>query len=52
MENKKLNKAAAILAILVLIVVIMVYAKPFLVPIAFAAVLSMLLLPNGCKERV
>ena len=45
MENKKLYKAAAILAILVLTVVILVYAKPFLVPVAFAAILSMVLLP-------
>lgn len=45
MENKKLFKAAAVLAVLVLTVVILVYAKPFLVPIAFAAVLSMVLLP-------
>src|SRR5690606_2837397 len=45
MENKKLFKVAAVLAVLVLTVVILVYAKPFLVPIAFAAVLSMVLLP-------
>jgi len=45
MEKKILYKAAAVLAIVVLTVVILVYAKPFLVPIAFAAVLSMVLLP-------
>lgn len=45
MENKKLFKAVAVLAILVLTVVILVYAKPFLVPITFASVLSMVLLP-------
>lgn len=45
MENKKLFKAVAVLAILVLAVVILVYGKPFLVPITFAAVLSMVLLP-------
>lgn len=38
-------RVAAFLAILVLTVVIMVYAKPFLVPLTFAAILSMLLLP-------
>ena len=45
MENKKLFRAVAVLAFLVLTVVILVYGKPFLVPVAFAAVLSMLLLP-------
>jgi predicted PurR-regulated permease PerM len=45
MPYQKLFKAAAVLAILVLIVVILVYAKPFLVPLTFGAILSMLLLP-------
>ena len=45
MENKKLFKAVAVLAIIVLTVVILAFGKPFLVPIAFASVLSMLLLP-------
>jgi predicted PurR-regulated permease PerM len=45
MPYTKLVKATAILAILVLGVVILVYAKPFLVPLAFAGVLSMVLLP-------
>jgi predicted PurR-regulated permease PerM len=38
-------KAATVLAILVLAVVCLVYAKPFLVPLTFAALLAMLLLP-------
>ncbi|SFO58867.1 Predicted PurR-regulated permease PerM [Chitinophaga sp. YR627] len=37
--------AAAILMILALIVLILVYGKPFFVPIAFAGLLAMLLLP-------
>lgn len=45
MPYPKLLKAAAILAILIMGVVILVYAKPFLVPLAFAGILSMLLLP-------
>jgi predicted PurR-regulated permease PerM len=45
MAKDKLYRAVAILALLVLIVVILVYAKPFLVPLAFAALISMLLLP-------
>lgn len=45
MTYPKLLKAAAILAILVLIVVILVYAKPLLVPLTFGAIISMLLLP-------
>lgn len=45
MQQTQLAKAFRILSILVLIVVILVYARPFLVPLAFAGVLSMLLLP-------
>lgn len=45
MKNQKLYKTVAILSLLVLITVIIVYAKAFLVPITFAALLSMLLLP-------
>ncbi len=45
MRYPKLIKVAAVLAILVLAVVILVYAKPFLAPITFAALLAMLLLP-------
>jgi len=46
MQQQKLYRAVAILGLLVLIVVILIYAKPFLVPLTFAAVLSMLLLPS------
>src|SRR5215203_3102581 len=45
MQQQQLAKAVRILLILVLLVVILVYARPFLVPLAFAAILSMLLLP-------
>ncbi|RYG26333.1 MAG: AI-2E family transporter, partial [Chitinophagaceae bacterium] len=43
--NQKLYKAATILAIIVLSTIIIVYAKPFLVPITFGGVFAMLLLP-------
>lgn len=43
--NRSLFKIAATLLIPVLIVVIIKYGKPFLMPITFAALLSMLLLP-------
>lgn len=45
MTNKHLLKPALVLLVAVLIVVILVYAKPFLVPLTFAGLLSMLLLP-------
>lgn len=45
MYQTKLFKAAAILLILTLIVVILFFGKPLFVPIAFAGLLSMLLLP-------
>lgn len=45
MHYSKLLKAATVLTILVLAVVCLVYAKPFLVPLTFAALLAMLLLP-------
>jgi predicted PurR-regulated permease PerM len=45
MQQTRLAKAFRILSILVLIVVILVYARPFLVPLAFAGILAMLLLP-------
>jgi predicted PurR-regulated permease PerM len=47
MQNQKLYKAVSVLAILVLLVVILVFAKPFLVPIAFAGLLAMLLVPSA-----
>lgn len=46
MQHQQLNKAVAILSLLVLIVGILFLAKPFLVPLTFAALLSMLLLPT------
>ena len=45
MQHQKLYKAVAIFSLLVLIVIILVYAKPFLVPLTFGAILSMVLLP-------
>ncbi|HZG00463.1 MAG TPA: AI-2E family transporter [Chitinophagales bacterium] len=45
MTYPKLFKAAAILAVLIFSVIILVYAKPFLVPLTFGALLAMLLLP-------
>lgn len=45
MVNSKVTSAAATLAIIVFSVVILVYAKPFLVPVAIGGLLSMLLLP-------
>lgn len=45
MTNKQLLKPALVLLVAVLTVVIVVYAKPFLVPLTFAGLLSMLLLP-------
>ena len=43
--HHQLRKTALILLIVVLTVVILVYGKPFLVPLVFAALLSSLLLP-------
>jgi len=43
--TQKLVRAVAILSLLVLMVVILVYAKAFLIPLTLAAILSMLLLP-------
>jgi predicted PurR-regulated permease PerM len=41
----KLYRALAVMGIVVLTVVILVYGKPFLVPLTFAAILAMLFLP-------
>ena len=45
MQNNKLFKALAIIALLVLAVGALIFAKPFLVPLTFGALLAMLLLP-------
>lgn len=45
MQQQQLYKWATVLAIIVLSVVILVYAKDFLIPLTFAALFSMLLLP-------
>lgn len=45
MKQQGLIKAASIFAILISAVVILIYAKGFLIPLTFGAILSMLLLP-------
>jgi len=45
MHPDKLKKAVLILLLLVLVVVILKFGQPFLMPLAFAGLLSMLLLP-------
>lgn len=45
MRQAKITKAAALLLLILSIVVILMYGKPFLVPITFAGLLAMLLLP-------
>lgn len=42
---ENLGKAVRVLFIIILLVVILVYGKPFLVPLTFAVLLSMLMLP-------
>ena len=49
MNETLLTKTAKILLCLVLSVVVLIYAKSFLVPIVFAALFSMLLLPLSLK---
>lgn len=44
-EYRNLVRTGLILLILVLLVTILIYAKPFLMPLVFAALLAMLLLP-------
>lgn len=45
MQNPRLFKALAIVALVLLIVTALILGKPFLVPLTFAALLAMLLLP-------
>lgn len=45
MQNPRLFKALAIVALILMIIVALIFGKPFLVPLTFAALLSMLLLP-------
>jgi predicted PurR-regulated permease PerM len=45
MKNQKLIRAAGILIVIVLASIILKYGAPFLIPLAFAAILSMLLVP-------
>ncbi len=49
MNEGLLTKTIKILLFLVLSVLILIYAKPFLVPLAFAALFSMLLLPLSLR---
>lgn len=45
MQKPRLFKALAIVALILMIIVALIFGKPFLVPLTFAALLSMLLLP-------
>ena len=45
MRNQKLIRTAALLIVVVLSAIILKYGAPFLIPLAFAALLSMLLVP-------
>ncbi len=45
MKNEKIKKVALILLIIVLSTIILIYGKPFLVPLVFAALLASMLLP-------
>ena len=45
MLYENLGKAVRVLFIIILLVVILVYGKAFLVPLTFAALLAMLMLP-------
>ncbi len=45
MQNNRLFKALAVIALIVLIIVALTFGKPFFVPLTFGALLSMLLLP-------
>ena len=49
MKDRLLTRSIKVLALLVLAVVVLVYAKPFLVPLTFAGLLAMLLLPLTLK---
>jgi predicted PurR-regulated permease PerM len=49
MKDTFLNKAIKVLLFVCLAVIVLYYGKPFLVPIAFAGLLSMLLLPVSLK---
>ncbi len=47
--NDRLAKSIKIMVFLVLLIIILIYAKPFLVPLTFAAIFAMLLLPVSLK---
>lgn len=49
MKDRLLTRSIKVLALLVLAVVVLVYARPFLVPLTFAGLLAMLLLPLTLK---
>jgi predicted PurR-regulated permease PerM len=49
MDDRLLSKTVKTLLVLVLTVIVLIYAKSFLIPIAFAALFSMLLLPLSLK---
>ncbi len=47
--NDRLAKSIKIMVFLVLLIIILIYAKPFLVPLAFAGIFAMLLYPVSQK---
>ena len=47
--NDRLAKSIKIMVFLVLLIIILIYAKPFLVPLTFAAIFAMLLHPVSLK---
>ncbi len=49
MKDRLLTRSIKVLALLVLAVVVLVYARPFLTPLTFAGLLAMLLLPLTLK---
>lgn len=49
MMNDRLTRSIKILAFIVLLIIVLVYAKPFLVPLSFGAIFAMLFLPLSLR---
>ena len=49
MMNDRLTKSIKFLVFLVLLIIVLVYARPFLVPLTFGAIFAMLLFPLSLK---
>jgi predicted PurR-regulated permease PerM len=47
--NDRLSRTIKVMVFLVLLIIILVYARPFLVPLTFGAIFAMLLLPLSLK---